>query len=267
MHASVRCLACGQEFQAQKEAREAGAANSKSGASLSEHFVNVLVGIGGVIAFAVFQYGGMVWTNSFLEKHGAPANMPMLAGMCSRVLQMVLSFFVGWFADCYGVALVTLASGAMLCCAGAPFFFLLASYPDNVANIFLIYGVGYGIIGAMVGTVVFMYCAELFPTSVRNLGVGISYNIGFSIFGGFAPLVAEASLGWSLYGPGLLLSAAGLLTLLTVVISMMGLRAGKLKLAYLRPELYFGMSSKSSGSGSKKPDSARQAQFTCVAGV
>ena len=57
-------------------------------------------------------------------------------------------------------------------------------------------GIGYGLIGAMVGTVVFMYCAELFPTSVRNLGVGISYNVGFGLFGGFAPLVAEASLQW-----------------------------------------------------------------------
>ena len=151
---------------------------------------------------------------------------------------MVVSFFVGWLADIYGVAFVTLLSGAVLCCAGLPLFILLATYPESMVNLFLTYSIGYGLIGAMVGTVVFMYCAELFPTSVRNLGVGVSYNVGFGLFGGFAPLVAEASLQWSVYGPGLLLSGAGLITFLTVVASVMGLRAGKLKLAYLRPELY-----------------------------
>ena len=46
--------------------------------------VEVLLGIGGVISFAVFQYGGLVWVNSFLKKHGAPVNYLMMAGSCSR---------------------------------------------------------------------------------------------------------------------------------------------------------------------------------------
>lgn len=33
---------------------------------------------------------------------------------------------------------------------------------------------GYGLLG-LGGIVIFMYCGELFPTSVRNLGVGVSY--------------------------------------------------------------------------------------------
>ena len=51
-----------------------------------EHVLNVFIGIGGVIAFAVFQYGGMVWTNSFLKKHGASPNAVMSAGICARLL-------------------------------------------------------------------------------------------------------------------------------------------------------------------------------------
>lgn len=49
---------------------------------------------------------------------------------------------------------------------------------------------------------------ELFPTDVRNAGVGLSYNIGMCIFGGFAPLAFQAAqeVTWL---PGLLLAASG----------------------------------------------------------
>lgn len=49
------------------------------------HFVEVLIGTGGVISYAVFQYGGLVWVNSFLKKHGAPVNYLMMAGTCARL--------------------------------------------------------------------------------------------------------------------------------------------------------------------------------------
>lgn len=46
--------------------------------------------------------------------------------------------------------------------------------------------------------------AELFPTKVRYSGVAISYNVGFGIIGGLAPLVATALINWSgnLLAPG-----------------------------------------------------------------
>ena len=50
-----------------------------------DHFYEVLIGIGGVISFAVFQYGGLVWVNSFLKKHGAPVDALMMAGTFSRL--------------------------------------------------------------------------------------------------------------------------------------------------------------------------------------
>ena len=53
------------------------------------------------------------------------------------------------------------------------------------------------------------------------------YNIGFGLFGGFAPLLAEASLEWSPYGPGLLLSLAGFVTVVTIVGSVHLLEHGK----------------------------------------
>lgn len=65
------------------------------------------------------------------------------------------------------------------------------------------------------------------------------YNLGFGICGGFAPLIAEASLEWSPYGPGVLLSVAGFLTVLTILASVHCLEHGKVeKLAHIRAKPY-----------------------------
>lgn len=202
------------------------------------HFVEVLIGTGGVISFAVFQYGGLVWVNSFLKKHGAPVNYLMMAGTCSRLLQMILAFPVGWLADLYGTAFVTLAGALVQTAAGLPLFLALEAEPTSVANLFVTYTFGYSFVAVLQFTI-YLYCAELFPTAVRTLGVGVSYNIGFGLFGGFAPLLAEASLEWSPYGPGLLLSLAGFVTVVTIVGSVHLLEHGKVeKLAHIRPRPY-----------------------------
>ncbi|CAE7452433.1 proP [Symbiodinium natans] len=203
------------------------------------HFSAVMIGIGGVMSFAVFQYGGLVWMNSFLKKHGAPPDYLMLAGTCSRLLQMALALPVGWLADIYGTGLLMLAGAIAQTAAGLPLFMALASDPGSVANLFATYTVASSLVTSLQFTV-YLYCAELFPTAVRNLGVGVSYNIGFGLFGGFAPLFAEASLEWTPYGPGLMLSLAGLITSATILASVRCQRTGRVQLAHIRPRPYMG---------------------------
>lgn len=61
------------------------------------HFVEVLIGTGSVISYAVFQYGGLVWVNSFLKKHGAPVNYLMMAGTCARLGRAYRVLGCTWF--------------------------------------------------------------------------------------------------------------------------------------------------------------------------
>ena len=107
------------------------------------HFFAVMISMGGVISYAVFQYGGLVWVNSYLKKHGAPPNSLMLAGTCSRLFQMALALPVGWLADIYGTALLTFAGALTQTLAGLPLFMALAADPQSVANLFTTYTFGY----------------------------------------------------------------------------------------------------------------------------
>eukprot|EP00415_Alexandrium_ostenfeldii_P001023 UN1023 len=128
---------------------------------------------------------------------------------------------------------------------------------DFVAAV-LIVGVGFGILGAFVGTVIFLFVSELFPTSVRGVAMGISYNVGFSLFGGLGPVLAEASLGISADGPGFLLSLGGLISASTVAVALFLKRRGVVQLAHVRPLPYFSFLDARDSIGGKHSASSAQ---------
>lgn len=69
--------------------------------------------------------------------------------------------------------------------------------------------------------------------------MGISYNIGFSVFGGLAPVLSQASLDASAFGPGLVLSLSGLVTAATVLGAQLCHSRGLVRLAHVREVPYF----------------------------
>ena len=50
---------------------------------------------------------------------------------------MILAFPVGWLADLYGTAFVTLAGALVQTAAGLPLFLALQAEPSSVANLFV----------------------------------------------------------------------------------------------------------------------------------
>merc|ERR1719401_2212770 len=91
-------------------------------------------------------------------------------------------------------------------------------------------------------TQVYLFCAELFPTSERALGVGLGWNIGVGIFGGFGGVLAEASLthlGPS--GPGWLISFGGLISAGAVLWGRSLQSRGLLQVTHLRASPYWGI--------------------------
>jgi MFS family permease len=229
------------EQQQEQQEQNVAMANRRTSAILEvfmSYWIALLVGIAAMAAYAFLLYGGFIWIGSYLQKQGLGAEDALLVGMIARIIQIVFTVPVGWLADIYGIGLVTLGASCALMATGFPLFVNLALNPGSFTAAILSVGVGYGALGALTGSVFFAIVVELFPTSVRNIGVGVSYNIGFSIFGGLAPVAASASLGLSPYGPGILLSLAGFITAATILGGLVLQSWGVLCMAHLRPELY-----------------------------
>merc|ERR1712048_262513 len=216
----------------------------KSGPSVCTFFrsnvARILIGIGAVVSASFIQYIGFVWTTSYLKSSGMTSQEAELAGVVANVVRILFTLPMGWFADVQGVGAATAVGAGILALCGFPLFTVLHLHPTNLTAVLLAYGLGYGFVGAMSYTTTFLFVAELFPTEVRNVGVGMAYNIGFAIFGGFGPAMAEASLACSPLGPGILMSASGIVTVATIFLGLLLQRKGKVQMAHVRMEPYFG---------------------------
>eukprot|EP00434_Breviolum_minutum_P045189 symbB.v1.2.040455.t2/scaffold7249.1/size12341/1 len=199
----------------------------------------LLSAIGVVVAVSVLQYGGLIWCSLLLQKKGTDSAILLAAGITARISSILLVPAVAWLADVQGIAWTTFLGSSMLTLLGMPLFKSMVTNPDSVEAVVGSYGVGFGFMFAFLGMVFFVYVCELFPVDVRSAGVGLSYNIGFCCFGGFAPMVFEAAFEHYSRAPGWLLSLAGLTTTLTILISLLFQRRGKMQLTHIRAEPYF----------------------------
>mmetsp|Transcript_3997 Transcript_3997/g.12592 ORF Transcript_3997/g.12592 Transcript_3997/m.12592 type:complete len:286 (-) Transcript_3997:332-1189(-) len=209
------------------------------GGVLRFHGHKVFIGMLSVAAVAVLQYGGFMWGQSYLMKQGLSPTGRMLADVCARGLMIALALPVGWLTDVQGVAWVTLVGAFLLAVGGLPLFAILAAHPADLAVVIPVYGVALAAMGALAGSTCSYFVTELFPTIVRAAGMGIAFNLGFSIFGGLAPVLFQASLAVSPIGPGFLLSAGGAISASTVAVSVCLHRRGVVRLVHVRPHPYF----------------------------
>merc|ERR1719188_364919 len=115
--------------------------------------------------------------------------------------------------------------------SGLPTFSALVLYP-GVFTATLGVGVVYTLASAVATPMLF--CAELFPTSVRSLCLGISWNVGVCLFGGFGNVFSQLLLQLSPFGPGFLMSAAGCITMSSVLLGLSLQGSGRLRLEHLR---------------------------------
>lgn len=131
-------------------------------------------------------------TYTVRQLHLSPVDS-FIGQVCYSVVMIATCPLIGRLADRIG-PFRPMFFGAGLTVLGAyPLFYLLTSYPSLpmlVATQILI-AVLLGCHAACASTVL----SNLFPTAFRATGVGFSYALGVSVFGGFTPLIVTALLG------------------------------------------------------------------------
>ncbi|MEC5408593.1 MFS transporter [Paraburkholderia sp. MPAMCS5] len=156
---------------------------------LREHGKPVLIAIGATTAVA--GYNGLMFAHM-------PAHLARVlqydarqAALAENVALVVLSagiLFWGYMSDRMPRRFI-LGTGALLMVLFSyPFYLALSSHSINLTVLLSLAALAGGFTSGTFASAI----ADLFPTRVRFSGVAVTYNIGFTIFSGTAPLIATS---------------------------------------------------------------------------
>ena len=147
-----------------------------------------LVTLGGTVAFYTYSVNGPLIVKSTYADEGMTATWINFAAL---VLLMVIQPLGGLLSDKIGRKPLLVGFGVLGVLWTYTFLTLLPQITTPMASFLMLAGTyviltGYTSINAIVK-------AELFPSHVRALGVGLGYALANSMFGGTSPLIYEAA--------------------------------------------------------------------------
>lgn len=159
----------------------------------TKHLKDVGLAIGIYLLVTIPFYFSSIYFITLNTKH---LGVPMETALEYNTIAMLLMFIgvpiSAWLSDKYGRKKVLMSIGVVYLLITYPMFSQFS--PDNLdatipMQLFFAF-----VVGLYLGPVPAVL-AEIFPTSVRNTGMAISYNLSAAIFGGTVPMVATYLFG------------------------------------------------------------------------
>lgn len=185
--------------------------------SLTGHWKPVLIIFAATIMFAVSFYLIFVYIPTFATWYGGMSLAQILnintmnLGLCTMLVPLS-----GYFSDRVGrkPAIITGCAGEVV--MG---FLLFKVFAGNDITLKIIVQFGAGLMNVIFAGAFAAYMVESFPTRVRMSGISMGNVIGFSIFGGSAPLIASYLIDRTgdVTAPGIYLAAASAVSLIAVL--------------------------------------------------
>jgi MHS family proline/betaine transporter-like MFS transporter len=127
-------------------------------------------------------------TYAIRELH-LPQFLSYTAALSAAALQTVVVPFVGMLVDRVGQTRVMMGAAAVFCVTAYPAFAFLASHASLDVLIAMVCWIGF--LKSCYSGALPSLMAKVFPVATRVSGISLSYNVGVTIFGGFAPFFAE----------------------------------------------------------------------------
>jgi MFS transporter, MHS family, proline/betaine transporter len=217
-------LAESPEFQAlQAHAKDAARAPLRE--VLQRHWLPLICGIGLTIIGTSLTYIWNTYLPTFVVEE---LHLPLWQGLLGVALTSAATIFTvvlgGWLADTYGPYRMFFLFTATSALISYPMFAYVLAAP-GFGRLLLAQFVVLTVFGLLQGSGPGLL-AGLFPVAVRSTGMAISYNVGVTVFGGFAPLTVTwliAATGSKLM-PAFYIIAAGTLSIVVVGTTLSGVR-------------------------------------------
>jgi len=189
---------------------------------LRHHWLQVICAIGLTIIGTSLTYIWNTYLPTYVVEH---LHLPLWQGLLGVAVTSAIGIGTcvlgGLLADIYGPYRTFFLFTAISALISYPMFAYVLAAP-GFERLFVAQLVVLTVFGLLQGSGPGLL-AGLFPVSVRSTGMAISYNVGVTVFGGFAPLTVTwliATTGNKLM-PAFYIIAAGVLSL-TVVGSTLG---------------------------------------------
>ncbi len=198
-------------------------ATERSAAPLKETFIGNggrLWAIVGVVSLgSVGVYIALFMPTYAIVNLGMPKTVAFLSTLIFGVVMSLGSPFIGMLADKVGPARIMTWAAAGTIVAGIPAFLLLIASPELPTMI------GVELVLSVLATAYFAplpaIMSSMFPARIRSTGLSLGYNIGVTVFGGFAPFILTWLIGstGSLLVPGYYLVTIAVIAAVSLTIS------------------------------------------------
>ncbi|MGY3620730.1 MFS transporter [Bradyrhizobium sp. USDA 10063] len=178
----------------------------------------VLLAIGALAVSTAVNYLIVYMPTYVVKTLHLPPSVGFIASLAAQTAVMLLAPIAGLVSDRIGRTTHMIAFGVLLLVSIFPAFLLLTGSPTPG---FILLGVLWlGILKALYYGPLAALMSELFPPATRATGLGLSYNIGVTAFGGMGPAIMTWLGGFALIGelaPGYYLTAVAVLSLAALV--------------------------------------------------
>jgi MHS family proline/betaine transporter-like MFS transporter len=156
--------------------------------------VNLLLSIGIVAQSTVSLYVLQLYMPTYAAKElGLPIAQSFGVVVISGSLQFLLTPVMGALSDRIGRIKIMLATSVIVALLIYPAFFLLNANRTVESLILLL--IFSGLVKATYSGPMPALMSEMFPVMTRSTALSLSYNLGVTFFGGFAPFIATWLIG------------------------------------------------------------------------
>jgi MFS transporter, MHS family, proline/betaine transporter len=178
------------EFIANQQQAAEPDAHATNEPKLSQQWLNLVLAVGIVAQSTVGVYILQLYMPMYAVKqlHMAAATSFGVV-VLNGGLQFALSPVMGALSDRIGRVRIMLTTSILLASLTYPMFSLLQRHP-TLGWLLVLQGAA-GIFKAAYSGPMPALMSEIFPVRVRSAGLSIAYSLGVTLFGGFAPTIAE----------------------------------------------------------------------------
>jgi MHS family proline/betaine transporter-like MFS transporter len=178
----------------------------------------VLLGVGTIAISTAVNYLIIYMPTYVVKALHLPPTIGYLAAFAAAIAAITLNPVAGIISDRVGRAPYLIVVGTVMLFAIFPLFLLLAGKPSGAIIVLAVLLLG-ALKALFLGAVAALM-SELFPASTRATGLGLSYNIGVTAFGGSGPAIVTWLGSFALFGdlaPGYYLTAVCLFSLWALI--------------------------------------------------